>query len=387
MTMVGLLGGLLAHRLKFPMVTGYIIVGILLSPSVFNVIPQATIDSLKVFTSIALGIIAYSIGSSLRFDLIRKLGRSIAWITPLQSLGAWFLTTLVIVLLIPLILNIAEATFWSTYFPIAFILGAIASATAPAVIMAIVHEYRAKGPFTTTLLSVVVAIISFTIAISIITPLTMVASSLSVYEMLFPILGIIESIAIGVLLSLVLIYVAKLVKSRSMLLVIVLGIIMLCVGISNLLEISIILANMVIGLTVANISKREELSLVIDDIEDFIFATFFVLAGLHFNLGAMRSAGILALLIVVSRFSGKYVGTAIGARLAGSPGIVRKYLGLALLPKAGVSIGLALLAQSIFPTIGALIFNAVLASTIINELIAPPLARYAIFKSGERHDE
>jgi Kef-type K+ transport system membrane component KefB len=392
MTMVGLLGGLLAHRLKFPMVTGYIIVGILLSPSVFNVIPQATIDSLKVFTSIALGIIAYSIGSSLRFDLIRKLGRSIAWITPLQSLGAWFLTTLVIVLLIPLILNIAEATFWSTYFPIAFILGAIASATAPAVIMAIVHEYRAKGPFTTTLLSVVglddaIAIISFTIAISIITPLTMVASSLSVYEMLFPILGIIESIAIGVLLSLVLIYVAKLVKSRSMLLVIVLGIIMLCVGISNLLEISIILANMVIGLTVANISKREELSLVIDDIEDFIFATFFVLAGLHFNLGAMRSAGILALLIVVSRFSGKYVGTAIGARLAGSPGIVRKYLGLALLPKAGVSIGLALLAQSIFPTIGALIFNAVLASTIINELIAPPLARYAIFKSGERHDE
>ena len=117
MTMVGLLGGLLAHRFKFPMVTGYIIVGILFSPSVFNVIPQATIDSLEVFTSIALGIIAYSIGSSLRFDLIRKLERSIAWITPLQSLGAWFLTTLVIALLIPLVLNIAEATFWNTYFP------------------------------------------------------------------------------------------------------------------------------------------------------------------------------------------------------------------------------------------------------------------------------
>ncbi|MFC1903195.1 cation:proton antiporter [Chloroflexota bacterium] len=392
MTMVGLLGGLLAHRFKFPMVTGYIMVGILFSPSVFNVIPQATIDNLEVFTSIALGIIAYSIGSSLRFNLIRKLERSIAWITPLQSLGAWFLTTLVIVLLIPLVLNIAEATFWSTYFPIAFILGAIASATAPAVVMAIVHEYRAKGPFTTTLLSVVglddaIAIISFTIAISIVKPLIAVESSFSGYEMLVPFLGIIESIAIGILLSLVLIYVAKLVKSRSMLLVIVLGIIMLCVGISNLLEISSILANMVIGLIVVNMSKREELSLVIDDIEDFIFAMFFVLAGLHFNLGAMRSAGILALLIVVSRFSGKYVGTAVGARLASAPAIVRKYLGLALLPKAGVSIGLALLAQSIFPTIGALIFNTVLASTIINELIAPPLARYAIFKSGERHDE
>ena len=392
MTMVGLLGGLLAHRFKFPMVTGYIIVGILFSPSVFNVITQATIDSLEVFTSIALGIIAYSIGSSLRFDLIRKLERSIAWITPLQSLGAWFLTTLVIALLIPLVLNIAEATFWSTYFPIAFILGAISSATAPAVVMAIVHEYRAKGPFTTTLLSVVglddaIAIISFTIATGIVKPLIAVASSFSGYEMLVPFLGIIESIAIGVLLSLVLIYTAKLVKSRSMLLVIVLGIIMLCVGISNLLEISSILANMVIGLTVANMSKREELSLVIDDIEDFIFAMFFVLAGLHFNLGAMRSAGILALLIAVSRFSGKYVGTAVGARLAGSPNIVRKYLGLALLPKAGVSIGLALLAQNIFPTIGALIFNTVLASTIINEMIAPPLARYAIFKSGERHDE
>ena len=124
--------------------------------------------------------------------------------------------------------------------------------------------------------------------------------------------------------------------------------------------------------------------LVIYDIEDVIFAMFFVLAGLHFDLDVMRTAGMLSLLIVVARFSAKYSGTQAGASIAGSSHVVRKYLGLALMPTAGFSIGLALLAQSAFPDIGNMIFNAVLASVIINELTAPPLAKYAIFKAGEQ---
>jgi len=389
MMIVGFFGGQLAHRFKFPMVTGYIVVGILLSPSVLNIIPQAAIDRMEIFVSIALGIIAYSIGSSLRFESIREMERSIAWITPFQSLGAWFLTTLVLALTAPFILDIPLATFWNTYFPIAFIIGAIASATAPAVVIALIHEYRAKGPLTTTLLSVValddaIAIIAFAIATGVSGSLLTVVSNLSWYETLAaPLMEIFGSIALGAVLSTLLINVARLAKSRSLLLVLVLGTIMLCVGISNLLGFSVVLANMVIGLVIANWGKREEFYLVIDDIEDVILALFFVLTGLHFDMGTLMSTGLLALLIVVCRFSGKYFGTRAGARIAGSPAVVKKYLGFALLPKAGVSIGLALLAQSAFPSFGALIFNAMLASVIVNELVAPPLAKYAIFKAGE----
>jgi len=385
----GFLGGLLAHKLKFPMVTGYIVVGILLSPTLLNVIPQTTFDRLESFTSIALGIIAYSIGSDLRFESIRKLEKNIAWITPFQSLGTWLFTALLVALIAPFILDVSGATFWGTYFPIALVIGAISTATAPAVVIAIVHEYKAKGPLTTTLLSVValddvIAIVAFAIAVGISEPLVVMATSFSWYEMLaVPFLEIVESIAIGMVLSFVLIYIAKLAKSRPLLLVVVLGTIMLCVGICNRLGISEILANMVIGLMVANKGKKDEMLLVIDDIEEVIFAMFFVLAGLHFELGALKSAGALVLLVVVGRLLAKYFGARAGAKLAGSSDAVRRYLGLALLPQAGVSLGLALLAQRAFPSFGALIFNAVLASVIVSELLAPPLARYAIFKAGE----
>lgn len=390
MIMAGLLGGLLSHRFKLPMVTGYIVVGILLSPSVFNVIPQASIDRLEIFISIALGIIAYSIGSSLHTDTLRQLERSIAWITPLQGLGAWILTTLGVALSAIFILGISNSGFLSTAFPLAFIIGAIATATAPAAVIALVHEYRARGPLTTTLLSIVavddaIAIIVFSIAMGIAQPLAGLAGGFPWYEMLgVPLLEIAAAIAIGAVLAFALIYTARWLQSRPVVLAAVLGTIMLCVGIANLLEISEILANMVMGFIMVNKARREELTAVIDDIEDVIFAMFFVLAGLHFDILAMKTAGILGLVIVLARFGGKYLGTGAGARLAGSPRVVKNYLGLALVPAAGVSLGLALLAQSTFPSFGTLLFNAVLASVILNELIGPPLVKFAIFRAGEQ---
>ncbi len=127
--------------------------------------------------------------------------------------------------------------------------------------------------------------------------------------------------------------------------------------------------------------------LVVEEIEEIIFAMFFVLAGLHFDLSVMKVAGILALLIVVSRYAGKYFGTRAGATISHAPDKIKKYLGLALLPQAGVALGLVRLAERAFPTFGALMFNGVLASVIINELVTPPLVKYAIFKAGEQMTE
>jgi len=302
MIIVGFFGGTIAKRLKFPRITGYIIVGILLSPSLLNIISAATIKNLDIITDIALGIIAFLIGGSLRLGPLRKLGRSIAWITPFQSLSAWLVVTLLLAFLSPLILTIPNATFSQTYFPMAFIVGAISCATAPAAIIAVINGYRAKGPLTTTLLAVValddaIAVIAFAIALGICQPLVIGAAGISLYQVLgVPFLHIAASIVIGILFGFALIYIAKLVRTRELLLVVVFGMIMLCIGVTNLLGISAILANMVAGFVVVNKARENEMFIVVEGIEDVIFAMFFVLAGLHFDLGVMETAGILALL-------------------------------------------------------------------------------------------
>jgi len=386
MVVAGLLGGLAAGKLKFPRITGYIIIGILLSPSLLNIIPKETVGNLDIITDIALGFIAYLIGGSLHWESFRKLGKNIGTILPFEALGAWFLVTLVLALLGHLI--IPNQTFWQTYFPMAFIIGAVSCATAPAATMAVISQYKAKGPLTTTLLAVValddaVAVIAFAIASGICQPLVN-GGSISLYQMLgIPFLHIFESIALGIVFAIALIYISRLVRSRELLLVVVFGMIMLCAGVTSYLGVSSILANMIVGFIVVNRVKRKEMFLVVEEIEDVLFAMFFVLAGLHFDLSVLKVAGILALLIVLARCLGKYIGARTGGKVSHAPDSVKKYLGLALLPKAGVTIGLALLAALEFPTFGAVMLNAVLASTIMNELIAPPLSKYAIFKAGE----
>ena len=393
MIIAGFFGGRIAHRIRFPMITGYILVGVLLSPSLFNILSSAVVDDMSVFTSIALGIIAYSIGGRLHLRAIHKMERSLLIIGVSQAMMAFIVSLAAILLIAPYFIVIPGATFLKDYLPMGLIIAAIASATAPAAILAIVREYRARGPLTTTLLSLValddaIAIILFSIILRIASSMAVGINDLSGYQMLIiPFLKVLGSIIIGIIFGFVIVYLTRLVKERSLLLVVVLGIIILCVGVAKLLDFSEILSNMVVGFVAYNrlkIGIREKTFNVIDDIEDVIFAMFFVLAGLHFDLSIVNTAGLLALVITISRFAGKYFGTITGATIARSPKVIKKYLGLALLPKAGVSIGLGLLAERAFPSFGAVIYTSILASVIINELIAPPLVKYAISKAGEQ---
>jgi CBS domain-containing protein len=255
--------------------------------------------------------------------------------------------------------------------------------------MAIVSEYKAKGPLSTTLLAVValddaIAVLAFAIATGISEPLANGTDGIYIYQTLgVPFLHIVESIAIGAAFAVALIYISRLAKPRELLLAVVFGIVMLCAGISSYLGLSSILANMVMGFILVNKVRRTEVFGVLQDVEAALYAVFFVLAGLHFDFHVLKATGLLAVLIVLTRCMGKYAGTWIGAKISGAPDTVRKYLGFALLPKAGVTIGLILLASLKFPGFGDVMLSAVLASTIINELIAPPLVKYAISKAGE----
>ena len=385
----GLFGSRLLRRLRLPAVTGYIIMGLLLGPSVGGVIPAETVAQLDILTSITLAVVAYLIGGSLRLDSLRGLGSSVLWVTFLQSIGAWILVTALLSLAVQW--AVPGVPFREFAFPLAFVVGAISSATAPAATMAIVRELKAKGPLTTTLLAVValddgVAVVAFAIAVGVCSPLVIPGAVVTIGSVLWgPLWHILASIALGAALTPLIVVGTRYMRSRDTQMALVFGAVMLCAGLCVWLDLSLIMANMMLGFVGVNVVRRSDEPSVIGEMETILYTLFFVLAGLHFDMAVLKAAGLLALAIVAARCCGKYGGTFVGATVARAPEQIRKYLGLALLPKAGVTVGLALLAAAEFPSFGDLMMNAVLASTIVNELVAPPLTRMAISKAGESY--
>jgi Kef-type K+ transport system membrane component KefB len=393
---IGFFGGIIARKFKLPTISGYIIIGIGLS--VFNIIPkELTNGDLSVIVEISLGIIGYLVGGSLNLGILKRFGKQIMVITCSQLMGAWILVTTLMAFLTPFIIKLAipNPNFYQTYLPPAIVIGAISCATAPAATIAIIREYKASGPLTSTLLAVIaiddaLCIIAYALGLSVAEVLTIGSlSNISWLKVIMvPAIDIGGAIFLGTVLGFGMTYLIRFADTKKRLSVIVLGIILLCVGMAKILNISSILANMTMGFVVTNrIRPNENAFEVIDEIDEIIFAMFFTLAGAHFDLGVMKEAGILSLLIVAGRCSGKYIGARIGATASHAPTVIRKYLGFGLFPKAGVTVGLALLAKQhlVFSGtgIGNIMISAILASVIINELIAPPLTKYALIKSGE----
>jgi len=384
---VGLVGGLLSRRLSLPSITGYVVVGLLLGPTVSGVIGADAAASLNVVTSVCLGVIAYLIGTSLRTKTLRKLGKSITWITLLEATGA-FVTVAVVLAFVSERLMPGH-TMRETYIPFALVMAATAAATAPAAILAIVREYRAKGPLTSTLLAVValddaIAVIFFACAMAISGLLAGTAMEGSIVMVAIkPVLEIFVSIGIGCALGFSAVGLSRFLHSRGLFLVLVLGAVVLCYGVSDMVGASGIMANMTFGFIVGNRKDAGSMAVAVEDIESVLYTLFFVVAGLHFDTSAFATAAPLAIIIVVVRCAGKYIGTRLGAWVGGAERQVGAYLGLALLPQAGVSIGLALIAANSFPELASAMVSATLASVIINELITPPLARSALVRAGE----
>lgn len=388
----GFFGGLLARRIRFPTISGYIVTGMILSSSVLGIISKEMVGGkLTVITDLALGIIAYLVGGSLNLNRLKELKKSIFWITLFEGLGAMLFTFLVVGLLSPFLLRL-NSNFFQTYLPMAILLAAISLPTAPAATVAIIREYKAEGPLTQTLLGVValddaLAIICYALAAGIAG--IFVAATKSIHwatVLVNPLIEIFGALFLGLLLGFALIQVVRFARKRQELLILVLGTILLGSGLAKILHLSPLLLNMSVGFMVINRMKySEQMFSVISDIEDVIFALFFTLAGAHFDLKVLKVAGILAVLIVIGRCAGKFIGARLGANFAHAGDTVKKYLGFGLLPKAGVTLGLIFIAKDDpqFQAIGSLMVNAVLGSVIINELIAPPLTKYALFKSGE----
>jgi len=384
--LLGFLGAKVSNRLKFPMVTGFIVIGMLLSPSVLGIVSKELIEQVAPITDIALGIIAFLVGGSLSINRLRRLSKQILWITMVQASLATIFVALLIILLAPYMTNLD----FPFVISMALILGAVSAATAPAATLAIVHEYRAKGPLTTTLLAIValddaVCIVFFVICAALAE--VVIGSGISLYSVFQPLISILTSILLGIAVSAVSHFLKKVVYGNEEVLTVALSMVFVTSGLAKLLNADPLLANMVFGFIVENYVGFETMFTVLESIENVIFALFFTLAGTHFDLGLMTAALPLALIVIIGRFSGKYIGSYIGGLISKAPEVIRKYIGLGLLPKAGVTVGLILFVAEVasFEPFIEIALNAILASVILNELAAPPLTKYAIFKAGEAY--
>jgi Kef-type K+ transport system membrane component KefB len=379
---LGFLFGRLANMIKLPRVTGYILAGIIFGPSLLKIFSENSMAQLEFIPQIALGIIALIIGAGLSFSLIKRLGFRLVLITLLQALGAFLLVLLLLYLFkMPL-----EA---------ALPLAAIATATAPAATVAVIREYRAHGPLTETTLAVValddaVAIILFGLILTFDLKHLATFGQAAIQSLSTSLLEILTALVIGVVLGLAAHLLIKITKEITDSLIIILGIILLGVGIASISEISALLTNMFLGLTLINVSAKN--SDIVANLEKFtppIYCFFFVLAGTHLNLNIFMTAGfaltLWGIIFVISRIIGKVVGAYAGGSISKAPDAIRKYLGLTLIPQAGVAIGLTLMITKSSPYFDyrPIILNITLIAVAFNEILGPVCTKYALFKAKE----
>lgn len=383
----GYLGGRIARRVKLPEVTGYILAGIIIGPACFHLIPEPILEEeMNPIVDIALGLIAFSIGGSLNIERIKGLGKSIIWITLLQSLGAFLLVSVAVFLI-----SLSTPAFH--FIPpnkgifFALVLGAIASATAPAATIAVINELRATGPLTTTLLAVVA--LDDAIAIIIFGICNATASSLTggvFRSVMTPFFEVIGSLSLGIGFGFLLRLISKYLKFMRGFLIMSLGVVCLVSGTAMIFKLSPLLADMASGTVIINGLKRDKRFVsALDEFTPPLYALFFALAGTYLRLNTLFRVSFLGLGFIIARIIGKVAGSSIGGVISQAPLAVKRWLGFALLPQAGVAVGLVLIAHEnpAFRIYGDIMVSIILASVAVNEILGPPFTAFALRKAEE----
>lgn len=375
MLFCGFIVGKLLKRLGLPSVTGYIITGIIFGESVLGLQTYEQVHRLKPITNLGLGIIALVIGEELIIKEIKELGLVIFNITLFQALG-----TILIVILTLLLIGVS--------LPLAVILGVIASATAPAATTAVIEEYDAKGPYTRTLLATIaiddaICIIIFGAALAIVQGI-IDGGGLILVMFREPFIEIIGSLTTGLLLAWLLFHLGKYIKKKGDYLVIVVSILLLDMELARLFQLSPLLVNMMVGFSFVNFfNSRHELREIVKIIKEPIYVAFFTLAGAKLHLNVLLQTGIIGIIFIISRIAGKLGGAWLGALISGASKKIRRYVGLGLIPQAGVAVGLVFIATEAFPQFSEIITSVVLASITVSELIGPLAVKIALAKVGE----
>ena len=406
---IALLSGLLLSRLakllQLPAVTAYLVAGILVGPYCLGALKvpglgftsKEDIELVSLLSEVALGFIAFSIGNEFRLSQLKKIGKQATIVGVFQAVITTIIVDLVLICLhfaIPDKLPLSAA----------IVLGAIASATAPAATLMVVKQYKAKGPVTDILLPVValddaVGLILFAVSFGVAKALK--TGALSIVSVLVePILEIIFSVGLGAAMGYAFSFMERFFHSRSKRLAVSVGFVLLTIGLSMIkfsiggvhIGFSPLLVCMMLGTIFCNICDfSEELMDRVDRWTAPLFVLFFVISGAELELSVFADILIvvIGLVYILSRSAGKYSGAFLSAKISRCDDNIVKYLGITLLPQAGVALGMANMAMNSaeLGTEGILIANITLFAVLIYELIGPALTKMALTKAGDINPE
>lgn len=374
MLFAGFLVTRVTKRLKLPNVTGYIFAGILLGPYVLDAVPAEVASGMGFVTDVALAYIAFGVGRYFKVSTLKKSGGETLIITVLEALLAMAAITLPMIFLFRLSV------------PFSLLLGAIGCATAPASTIMTIRQYHAKGPFVNLILQVValddaVALVAFSVCMAV-TQALEGGGRVEAMDVLAPVLWNLGSVLLGLSLGWVLNRLISEKRSADHRLVIANGVILGMTGLCTLLDISPLLSCMALGASYINLSGNKHLFKEINRFTPPVLLLFFVLSGMRLNLPALATAGVIGVAYFFLRIAGKYAGSFAGCALCRMPGRIRNWLGLALIPQAGVSIGLAALGERMLPPeTGALLSAIILSSAVLYETVGPACAKASLFLS------
>ncbi|MBR3645339.1 MAG: cation:proton antiporter [Lachnospiraceae bacterium] len=379
-----LIAGKIVKQFKLPNVTGYIIMG-LAAGIVFGFGPikhffghdiaSEMVTKFDIVKDLATGFIAFSIGSEFDLKYIKKLGKAPVVIACLESLGA--------------VVFVAAGIYLVTgNVQLALIMGAIAAATDPAATILVAKQYHANGPVTRTLIPVVAiddatALMSYGICVAMARALS---GQFTLTTLMAPVKEIFGSLIFGFIMGLIFTLLIKLYTGRGNRLTITIAMVSLCISISHIavLDFSPLLVCMAMSITIVNISHNwEPVFELMDRMTPPIFMMFFFVTGAGMDVSIIPTIGVIGAVYIIVRVVGKMTGAYLGGHLSKADENVQKYLGIGLIPQAGVAIGLAMMCGSVVPEYAAKITAVVVCGTIIYELVGPILTKIMLTKIGE----
>ena len=376
-----LMVGHLVKVVKVPEVTGYLVAGMLVGPSVLGWVTHENLAALHVFSEVGLGLILFSIGGVFELSKMRSIGRGLVALTLAESLCAAVLVSVGMV---------AVGQPW----PAALLLGAIAVETGAASTLMVIRENNAAGPFTQSLTGVIglnniFALVAFSLVSSGIELTSLSAAGnvdvAGVARTLFPLVWqLVGSAALGFLVGLLLASWASQVTETGEVLILLVGCVLLTVGVAAMLDLSPLVASLAVGATLVNLSSRSRrLFEALSHTDPPLYVIFFVLAGADLNLALLPSLGIVGVAYVVCRAAGKLGGAWLAARYTNASATLQRLLGPSILAQAGLAVGLVLVTRQRFPDLAPVVTTVVLGAVVVFEIAGPLSARFALDRCGE----
>ncbi len=388
----GYILGELAEKIKLPKISGYILAGIVLNPDLVGIMSNKFVDHTDPLLAVSLSFITFSIGGSLSADKIRATGKKVITLTILESLFAFIFVFLFLFLSLYYFIHIFDSVY--VIIAVSLVLGSLAAPTDPSATLAVIHEYKARGEVSSTILEI--AVFDDIVGITIYTLVTAFAAfilgktDLNFGKTLLELgQGIGGAIVVGGIMGLLFNFIIKLFKKQreGSLIVLTLGLILLSYGISEYLGFEPLLSAITLGAVVSNFNPISDkiFKLIERYTDELIFVIFFALSGLHLQLSSITGSYLLIIIYIVARMIGKFSGIYAGSMMYNTNPKVKKYTAGGLIPQGGIVIGLALILTKdpVYKETASMIIGIVIGAVLIHEIIGPIFSKLSLKKAGE----